>query len=405
MPIYANIPYRPRYGSIRRRRPVFKKKMKAPTRAVSSYVKSMTGKTKPKGGYKKKSRMSTGMKTSTKKYVRENKSVENQIISLQVPRPRPSVYKLAMASLEPCWFRVQGLTQFDTSSGYFPIAQRILASTAVSYPIHVWSLTSFPNINGAGSLITPNIGYAMGFSGTANTSTVTSNVLSTQTTTGATVANSGLIPENYPGLAASTYSPYRKLYHEWSHVKLNLYGTRSRATRYTCELVQTNDSSAVDFLSGKDPVKQADYVDYLSRPFVFNNILMGDVQSRKYHKVIRRYETTIDPIQTIEFGGSNAPPRIQTVNWFIKHNKIRRYDWTDDTGQSTHSITGTTGANFETNLQGVQTDVDPKQRLYLVIRALAPSVDATKTAVMDAVNPDTEPSYDMCMRQKVQFSV
>lgn len=399
MPIYSNTPYRPRSVSIsikrrkKRTRPIVK-------RRVSPYVKSLVARRfKRRSGYRKKNMM-TGLKRSIRKHVRENKSTENQVISLTVPRPRPSVFKLAMSSMEPCWFRCQGLTQYDTTSGFYPIAQRVLTGGSVSYPIHVWALTAFPNINGAGSLVTPNIGYAMGFSSTANTATVTSNILPSVSAAGATISTSPLQLENYPGVAAATYVPYRKMFHEWTNVKMNLYGTRSRATRYTCELVQTNDSSAVDFLSGKDPVKQADYIDYLSRPYIYNNINMGDVQSRKYHKVIKSYDVTIDPIQLTDYAGSNSVPHMQTVNWFIKHNKIRRYDWLDDVGQSAHTLT----PNFEQNLQGTQTNVEEKYRLYLVLRALSPSVDVTKVNIGDTPNPDIEPSYDLCLRQKVYFN-
>ena len=191
--------------------------------------------------------------------------------------------------------------------------------------------------------------------------------------------------------------PKRKAFHHYTHIKMNLYGVRKRATRFKVDLVMLKDVQA-DFISAADAnLEKRRLFDYLSRPFVYNNLNSGDVQSKNDIKILKSYEVIVSPNSLDQYGGENAVPHMQTLNWFINHNRVRRYDWRrgepqdhvqdagfDDEGESGHDLR-----------------VDPKYRVYLLVRALSPERRIIELPSNDvAPDPISEPSYDIVIRNK-----
>lgn len=229
--------------------------------------------------------------------------------------------------------------------------------------------------------------YAAGSNVTAFT-----NTLSSQTVDGTAVPTS---PQLYESLSGGYDDlPKRKAFHEWSSVKLNLYGVRKRATRYLVQLITVKDESA-DFINGANSNQEKlKLYDYLARPFMYNNLNSGDPQSKSKFTVHKTYETTIAPTMTDEYGGATATPHMQTLKWFIRHNEVRRYDWLRGGIPA-----GLNNASFDQEIGVNDTRVHPTKRLYLVIRALSPEV---RTSADDRApsDPITEPSYDCVIRNK-----
>lgn len=331
--------------------------------------------------------------TRRKRKVFQNNAIEHRAISLNVRARNPSAMKLAQLAFEPQWFRVQGMTQFDTSSGFYALASRYNTTTLIRYlPAHIWDLTCAINSNGA-SLVTPNVGYQL-WQNTSGSCGI--EVLGSQNAVGGTTTTSPLLVENVSNNGL-TVAPFRKALHNWSHIKLNLYGVRNRATRWVVQLIMLKDWSS-DFISAADSnLEKQKVYDYLTRPFMFNNLNSGDPQTKNDIKILRTYEVIIDPITADEI---TQVPKIQTLNWFIQHNRIRRYDWKRDAPPA-----AIPGAVFDQELDaGDDTRVDPKHRVYLILRALSPSRrDDANITSQTAADAATEPSYDMVLRQK--FSI
>lgn len=408
MPIFSSIPYRPRgsrMNTYRKKRKVVRKTAKRP---VSAYVKENY--MRRKTGYRPRYKPRYGSRVNTRKmYVQENKSTENQVISLKMPGRRITALSLARSAMSPIYYRVQGVSQYDTSTGYYPISQRTIASlNGMTYtsPLHLWEITAVCNIDGSAIFLQPQVGWGAGWTNNTGTGTVVFNALNSQNAAGIDIGYSMLQTENVA--SSSVYhgsSQFRNGFHCWTNIKLNLYGVRKRATRYLVQVVMFKDADATDpLINITTPVstsvqqfeqKAIDMVDYLVKPFVYNNILLGDVQARQYIKVLKSYDVTIDPIQTTEYGGETATPHIQTVNIFMRHNKNRRFDWLDTGGQSAPTAT----ANWEQNINGVQVRPNAKSRVYLMIRAMSPD-NNTGGTFTSAANPIQEPSYDLIMRHK-----
>ena len=214
---------------------------------------------------------------------------------------------------------------------------------------------------------------------------------------GGTVTNSKWDYESASGGAAGSGQglPLRKSFHYWTHIKLNLYGVRKRSTKWRVQLMMLNDVTADFFNAASTNLEKKKLYDWLARPLIYNNLQQGDPQTRHDVKILRTYETILGPIQTDEYGGESAVPHIQTLNWFVKHNRIRRYDWRRDTPPVVDN-----NAAWDEDLDaGRDTRIDPKYRVYLVITALSPELRVT-TSLNDAPDPVSEPSYDYLIRNK-----
>jgi len=329
-----------------------------------------------------------------KKTYTENHSIENRQTSLVVNAPAARALTLAKACMEPQWNRVQGLSQFDTSTGFYPLANRNNGSGMISLPMHVWDITCSPNVTQPGNtIIVPDVGYSctMGVVGGSNASAGV-NTINSQNPDGATIFTAAAQYENISG--GYDDLPKRKLFHEWTSIKLNLYGVRKRATKYLVQLVTVKDEGA-DFITGNSSnLEKLKLYDYLARPFMYNNLNSGDPQSKSKIKIHKTYETIIGPTTLDEVGGATATPHMQTLNWFIRHNTVRRYDW------SRGAIPATlTNAGFDQEIGVNSTRVHPERRIYLMVRALSPEVRASADD-RAAADPQSEPSYDCVIRNK-----
>lgn len=337
--------------------------------------------------------------------VRQNHSTENRSIALRVPARASSALQMVRACMEPQWYRVQGLSQYDTSTGFYPLANRYDTTNGRHLcPAHVWDITSLINIGASGTgSQNVNTGAGLGFTGTNANSASLNFELGSQAADGTYRAypNTSWILENVTG----GYDDFakRKCIHNWSHIKLNLYGVRKRATKFMVQLVMVKDDTA-DFFAA-DSQQKRKLVDALIRPLIYNNLNAGDPQTLKNElKVLKTYEVTVAPTLTDEYGGSSATPHIQTVNWFIEHNRLRRYDWT-----RANTAANDQSASFDQQtVAGAQCRVEPKKRVYLLIRALSPERRSDTAAnwapagymEMAQADPISEPSYDLVLRNK-----
>lgn len=341
----------------------------------------------------------------TRRRVYQNHATENREIALRLAARRMPLRRMVAAGYEPSWHRFQNVSQYDTSVGALCIAQRFNSTTGLRYPpCHIYDITSCPNVvDNALSYPSPGFALTQTPAGACDV-----QALSGQNASGTVVApgqwyfeNTGVDPA--AGAAASPFdAPVRKGIHEHTTLQLNLYGVRKRATKWMVDLIMVNEEFA-DFLSADaNNVQKKKLYDFLCRPFIYSNLLSAEPQTQTYFKTLRRYSVTIAPTTTDEYGGATAVPHIQTVRWFLRHNRLRRFDWMREAPTA-----GLTPAAAWDNQTGSvdSTRVRPKYRLYLVLRAMSPeAVTSTTATPMVAADPISEPSYDIVLRNKWQFA-
>lgn len=332
--------------------------------------------------------------------VRTQKSMEQGFTGLRT-RARPmSLQRLVWSGLERRYLRVQGLSQFDTSTGFYALANRRANDGTLGFPVHVWDITSQPNVVG-GVISNPVVGFLLGMVSSAAGADCITRTLPSNDATGAAVTVNAWTPENVR-TSLEPDMPMRKSIHQWSHIKLNLYGVRARATRFVVDLIMVREEFA-DFIDGANSNSDKKKLfAYLAWPFVFNNLNQGDVaQSAKYIKRLKSYEVILDPIQTVDYNGTTSVPRMQTVNWFVNHNRVRHYDHSSGDGVPAAWVTGPVTDTEQGNQ--INNRVDAKYRVYLMLRAMSPAqrvLGAGETLAATAPDAISEPSYDLLIRNK-----
>jgi hypothetical protein len=323
----------------------------------------------------------------------ENPVMENRTVNIASYHRRPSVSRMLKGLLEPNWFRLQYLSQFDTTAGAWACANRIDGGGQHILPITVVDLFAARNIGPGGTLVDPHVMYQLFRTNTAAGAPARVGMVASQGADGVVRSNNSTwVAENTVD-ATDANAPNRRSFIEYSQIHLNLYGVRQRATKWYVELIQLKDISG-DFVSASDTnIEKRKIYDSLARPLLFSNLNKGDPQTKADYRVLRRYETTIAPITTDEFNGANATPHMVTLKWFQRWNRWLDYSWQRDNVPAT-----TQGAQFDQEESAMVGRVEPRHRVYLVIRALSPS---QRTAQYDAApDPLTEPSFDFMLRTK-----
>lgn len=352
-----------------------------------------------------KRKRSTKTKTvtrRTRRRVYDNHATENRERSLKTYSRRLPLRSIVTSAFEPVWWRFQNVSQYDTSVGALCIAQRFNSTTGLRYPpCHVYDITCAPNVvDDALTPVAPGLALTQTVPGVCSFTTLPGQSANGTASGGNwEIENSG----QNPGTGANQPEvPHRKGIHEHTTVQLNLYGVRKRATKWLVELMMVKDEFA-DFISadGNNTQKKKLY-DYLCRPFIYSNLLSAEPQTAGMVKVLKRYTVTIAPTTTDEYGGQAAAvPHMQTLRWYIKHNRLRRFDW-----QREAPAVGLTPSAAWDQQSGAtdSTRIYPTKRVYLVLRAMSPEA-VTSTTVTPAVvaDPISEPSYDIVLRNKWQF--
>lgn len=365
--------------------------------AIKSYMKKpvLTKKTgKPRRT--RKGRLPKRRIAIAKKTITENLSMENTTRRLTTSGQRFSIPKLLSSIMDSNYYRVQGLSQYDTSVGFYPISNRTQSGTGIKYlPVHVWDLSSIPN-EIAGTSTNPVVGAVLTRASAASDADAGYIQLASQGANGVMAFANGWSSENtISGTAGvSSPNPMRKAFHQWSHLKMNLYGVRKRATKYIVSLIRLTHRGSDFFYAADTNRDKKKLYDYLSRPLMYSNLNSGDPLTSRMFKIIKSYTVIIDPISLDDYGADTATPHMHTINWFIKHNKTRRFDWY----QGVDAGAGTDAA-FDVEQDSTQNRTSPETRMYLLVQALSPEA----TTVVDSFtvpDPIKEPSYDCVIRNK-----
>jgi len=290
-------------------------------------VGMLGGRRPPAPVYLRRPKVKPRRSAASRKRVVDNYSHENTSRALTVRGKQQDIGKMLMSILQPVYYRVEGLTQYDTAFGFYPLAFRTDATGFVGLPVHAWDICSMPNYVG-GVLTNTTVGNYL--VRTTNSAGADAGTLALRSFNSAAVIQSGnsWATENYTN-AASQNSPVpsRKAYHCWTSIKLNLYGVRKRSTKFIIELVQIKDRTA-DIMEAADSNRNKQKLfDYWARPLIYSNINSSDPLSVRMIKVVKSYTVTVDAIQTTEYGGSTSTPHMHTLNWFVRHSRTRKFDW------------------------------------------------------------------------------
>jgi len=219
--------------------------------------------------------------------------------------------RLVRASRNYTLLGFRGVKSFD-DSGYFPIHCRTDASIHYQ-PLMVFALnmqTSLGMVNPALQLVFDSQVGRWKFT------TVT-----------------GLSPNAGPDshlqiIRSSDPSPPKmnSTYHEYTHLKMNLWGAKSKPVKYVIDVMQPLSDEVNPWHLPADAAigtAAAQAWEEMVKQFTFNPIARIDHNIRKAFRIVKSMTVTFDPILTVE---ADSDPHVKTIDWFIRRNKIVHYD-------------------------------------------------------------------------------
>jgi len=339
------------------------------------------------------------------------------------PRLKPNrLLKLIKVGMSDRIERFQGITNFDTNCGFFTIANREDSTTGViGAPIHTYNLTVFKNCQDSG---TPILGHAYGWSSNLGDADVVRKTLAGQDYNGTGTVVSWQA-EEFRGPTNVTSYPNEfpnvsKILHEWTEVKLNLYGARRRPTWFNIDFVQVkNEFANFSSADGSNP-RFIELMNALTGNMTYSNLQTRDTKALNMLKFIRRMKYMIPAETSTDL--NTACGKIKEVKIFLKHGRVLNMQPHENRGDALaigHKQED--GIDYEKYQAALNTPADGAQ-IFMIIRAWSPSRDVKTTTQWsaygtnytpllsdmftakpfpaDATSAPDCPSYDMILRQK-----
>jgi len=217
--------------------------------------------------------------------------------------------------------------------------------------------------------------------------------------------------EMRPGTFSSTSS--YDIFHNWSQIKLNLYGTRSIPITYNVWLCQMDEQvDPTSFLPNATINLGSECNNMLrdmARPLLHNTVAENpNVTFRKNMKVLKRTRVTIEPLSysdqaaqiTLPSSGvQSTSPHIHEIRWFVRHNRFRNYYWSKDTDQVIEDINYDNGG-WDRYLQySPNCDVEWGKKVFLFVTATsATPVNIANWPNADNNSAQSQGSLDICVR-------
>lgn len=279
------------------------------------------------------------------------------------------------------------------------------------YPIHCYALSEFPgNILQSRSLFGGNILRSTG-------SQYEWFPLPSQLNTGADGANNMWRNERGPFNATS------RAYHEWTSVKLRLYGAYGVPTTFRVMVVQFPDETAVPGYSEMANEKMTEMFNWFTRLNCGSALNGGNSGVPLPFKVLKQATYTVDSLDKTDeqAAGSTVTGipltregNMKDVKMFIRHGKVRDYTWRYSitpapTGNQTNGWDATDATNISK-----EPDVAPAKRVFLIVTANVsvstaplpgpPAIDqvisGTTVLSHSILERRFQPGYDIVLRNK-----
>lgn len=335
---------------------------------------------------------------------------------------RNFISKVVRANLQKNIWRFSGINVFENSSvpplnqinaevgggAYWLHHQNgagAIGTQTLYLPLHLFDITCTPNIVN-GSIKDPNPMWQCCV--TATNQVLWDNAATVDDPTSTFPVTGAWQAENLAGAAiASTLSvPNRKTFMESVAIKMLLYGARTLPTKFTIDFIQlkqdwlhpefmNNNTLGVSSTTGVNYRDEAcAFWEYLAKEYCGHPINFQNPTFRKYYKVLKSQSVMLQPQLTVSTDVSYA--HHQSVDIFIPINKIMNLDWNEAKGflpQSTIDDPGT----YMQNLGSVSTFVEPRKRIYMMIRGS--NYYRTQNSATETLG--LVPSYDVAIRQSL----
>jgi len=269
-------------------------------------------------------------------------------------------------------------------------------AAAIYCPLHMFDLTSVPNIIN-GTYTSPKPGFELSFtcnSAGAPIEAVFSNLIGDGN--GNYGTSSAWQGENWGSASASSVSqPNRRTLHKGASIKMMLYGATNTASNFKISIVKIKQ----DWMHPDGPISNT-YAgisqegtrvlgwEQAVKPFVSHPLAQETKSGTRPFKIIKEYDFTIQPIN----GTSGSSFFSKEVDIWVPINKINKYDWNERSADTNLEHP----TSYAQNLASLSNELEPKKRIYLMVRALNYKVDGTLPTTCAHT-----PSYDIVIKNHI----
>ena len=115
-------------------------------------------------------------------------------------------------------------------------------------------------------------------------------------------------------------------YHEYTHVKMNVWGAKNKATRWTIDVVKPLSDEVNPFhwssLTSMNSVAMQAWEEFVKQ-YTYNPIAKIDHYIKRQFKVVKSMSFIISPTLTTE---ADVDPHVKTIDWFMRVNKLTHFD-------------------------------------------------------------------------------
>lgn len=282
-----------------------------------------------------------------------------------------NLYKTVKASEEKTYISSQQLNDFGGVSGaqfFNNVGNDGTAQTCAN--IRLFSVTGNVNVNPDGAIAAGSVMWFPSFTNDLDSAVVNFTPVDLFNVVGAPATNTSFV--TYP-LGVSTL--------RWYRLKLMLYNALNFPGKYRIELIQLKDER----LHPDAPATtfRTAFWQAITKQWTFNPCAEADTKVSRYYKVLKRLSIHMDSKDTDQTTSTNY----KEVNFFCRLNRTCRYDYNQDDRM-----------NMRNNDQQINnsdnfTDVHPRARLYVLVRALS-----RRVANNVGFDPNFNPSFDYSVK-------
>lgn len=282
-------------------------------------------------------------------------------------------------------YRWNGTKAF-TGNGYYWLSRETADATYAYMPVFAFDLTAANNyINNAYSGAVPFYRLWLTKATGAVTWTPYSGLQADGISSAVNLQN-----ETYAYVGNQINQPMEKSKLLWNQVKMNLWGAKNKAVKFTIQIVTYRDSDL-------DPLEQASgramaakhnaYWQTVLKPLTFNPAATsGEHHTKGRVKILKQYTKIIQPTSSTE---NDSDPHVHMMKMFLRWDKLCRYDdqgvaigtYDDLSNQADYAIQQQTFTNY----------LKSDQRIWLIIKATAFAENATPVNTLHG-------SFDLSIR-------
>lgn len=299
----------------------------------------------------------------------------------RVNRPWISVRRLALGAYQPRIDHFQGISNFDTNSGYeYFVNKGGLINDPILLPMKWLEITNWGNRSAATAF------HSLGWSAADSAANVTSDVIQGQQQGGvATQPTWEVIQGPLNGVVDAN-----KAYIKYLKCEFNFYGARKRFTRFQVHHVKMNDNESDPVRNGSN-IGARQFISAMEKDLIYSNMGLTNNEWKKRVKILNTWTYNVQPMTSTDLNTTTG--KIMNAKIFLSINKL----FTMRDPASIQLPSHLHGAQYFNDSDGSRDTVHPKAREFLLITAFAPD----RLGPEEQPSPEESPSFDFMFTRKM----